>query len=53
MIQIKIKSDLRKLEKRFKDIIEKAFSKDRMDTYAMFIANLIKKRTRLGYGVIS
>lgn len=51
MIQIKIKSDLRKLEKKFKGIIESAFSKDRMDVYAMFLANLIKKRTRLGYGV--
>jgi len=51
VLQIKITSDLRKLEKRFKGIISGAFSRERMDAYAMFLANLIKKRTRLGYGV--
>jgi hypothetical protein len=50
-MSIKIKSDLRKLEDRFGGIIKETFSTDRMSTYAMFLSELIKKRTRLGYGV--
>jgi len=51
MMQLKITSDLRKLEAKFKGVMKNAFSQTNMTNYAMFLAEAIKKRTRLGYGV--
>lgn len=48
-----LKTDLDKIEKKLKDAIEKLKTPTRLQEIGDFSADLIRKRTRLGYGVDS
>ena len=51
MAKFKVSKDFKDFEKQLKDKLKELTSASAMKEIGLFAANLIKKRTRLGYGV--